>query len=106
MPTWLGPAVMFLGIIISPIAAYVAFRISFERFLAKDTEREKHWMRWQDSVSKDVEQLKAERNFHVRIAQCESFIDELREWKHEKVDPHVRALGVLKDRVDRMEKKP
>lgn len=106
MPTWIAPAVMLFGIIVSPIAAYVAFRISFERFLAKDTEREKHWMRWQDSVSHDVEELKSERNFHVRIQQCEDFIGELRDWKHERVDPHIRALGQLKEQVDRLEKRP
>jgi hypothetical protein len=89
--------------LISAFMSYVAFRIQFERFLARDTEREKHWVRWQEQISKDVEQLKAERNFHVRIQHCEEFIEELRDWKHEKADPHIRAMGALNDRVTRLE---
>lgn len=58
------------------------------------------------SVTRDVEQLKSERNFHGRVNQCEKFIDELREWKHAEADPHIRAIGSLKDRVDRMEQRP
>lgn len=91
-------------ILISAFGSYIAFRVQFERFLARDTEREKHWMRWQESISRDVEQLKAERNFHGRVAQCESFIDELRDWKHEFADPHLRAMGALKDRIERLER--
>jgi hypothetical protein len=92
--------------LIAAFGSYWAFRIQFERFLARDTEREKHWARWQEQVSRDVEQLKAERNLHGRVSQCESFIEELREWKHVVVEPYIRAVGSLKDRVDRLEKGP
>lgn len=91
-------------VLISAFGSYLAFRVQFERFLARDTEREKHWMRWQESITRDVEQLKAERNFHGRIEQCERFIEELREHKHVVVDPHIRAVGQLKDRIERLEK--
>jgi hypothetical protein len=92
--------------LIAVFGSYRAFRIQFERFLARDTEREKHWNEWRSGVTRDVEQLKAERNFHGRVAQCEQFIDELRDWKHEFADPHLRAMGALKDRVERLEKQP
>lgn len=106
MNAWLTPLIMALTVIISAAGAYLGFRIQFERFLAKDTEREKHWMRWQETLTRDVEQLKIERNFHGRVGQCEEFIAELRDWKHEVVEPYIRAHGTLKDRVDRMERKP
>lgn len=92
--------------LIAAFGSYWAFRIQFERFLARDTEREKHWTEWRAGVTRDVEQLKAERNFHGRIEQVEEFIDELRLWKHEAVEPYIRAVGLLKDRVDRLEKRP
>lgn len=91
---------------IAMFGSYWAFRIQFERFIARDTEREKHWVRWQEQVARDVEQLKAERNFHGRVTQCESFIDELRDWKHEFADPHLRVIGGLKDRIELLEQRP
>lgn len=90
--------------LLAAFASYWAFRIQFERFLARDTEREKHWNLWRENVTRDVEQLKAERNFHGRVTQCEQFIDELRDWKHETVEPYVRAMGALKERLDRLER--
>ena len=94
-----------ISALLNAIVAQVAFRIQFERFLARDTEREKHWMRWQEQITRDVEQLKTERNFHTRIEQCERFIDELREHKHVVVDPHIRVIGALKERIDRLEQR-
>lgn len=90
--------------LIAAFCSYWAFRIQFERFLARDTEREKHMLRWQEQITRDVEQLKSERNFHGRVTQCELFIEELREWKHVVVEPYIRAAGQLKDRLDRLEK--
>ena len=92
--------------LIAAFGSYWAFRIQFERFLARDAEREKYWNEWRISATRDVEQLKLERNFHGRVTQCEDFIAELRDWKHEAVEPYIRAMGVLKDRVDRLEKRP
>ncbi|MGL4296795.1 MAG: hypothetical protein ACRCTG_13870 [Aestuariivirga sp.] len=92
--------------LIAAFGSFWAFRIQFERFLARDSEREKHWDEWRQTVNRDVEQLKAERNFDVRIQHVENFIDELRDWKHEAVEPYIRAMGLLKDRVDRLEKAP
>lgn len=90
--------------LIAAFGSYWAFRIQFERFLARDTEREKHWNGWREQVTRDVEQLKSERNFHGRVTQCEAFIEELREWKHVVVEPYIRAAGQLKDRLDRLER--
>lgn len=91
--------------IIAAFGSYWAFRIQFERFLARDTEREKYWNEWRLNITREVEQLKSERNFHGRIEQVEKFIDELRLWKHENVEPYIRAVGLLKDRLDRVERK-
>lgn len=92
--------------LIAVFGSYWAFRIQFERFLARDTEREKHWNEWRANMTRDVEQLKAERNFHGRIEQCERFIEELREWKHVKFDAYIRAADVMNERVTQLEKKP
>lgn len=105
MSPWVAIGIAIATVLASTFGSYIGFRIQFERFLARDTEREKHWDRWRAGVTSDVEQLKAERNFHVRIQQCETLIDELRDWKHEKADPHIRELGALNERVTRLEKR-
>jgi hypothetical protein len=94
------------GALINAFVAYFAFRVQFERFIARDTEREKYWTEWRTSITSDVEQLKAERNFHTRIEHCEKFIDELRDWKHQLADPHIRVQGDLKRRIEELEQRP
>lgn len=95
-----------ISTIIAGFLAYLAFRIQFERFRAMDAEREKHWNKWREDTSKDVEALKFERNNASRLEQCERFIQELRDFKHEIVEPYIREVGKLRDRIDRMGKTP
>jgi uncharacterized protein (UPF0335 family) len=40
-----------------------------------------------------------------RIERAEKDIDDLREWKHEKADPYIRAMDVIKERVDNLAKR-
>jgi hypothetical protein len=39
-------------------ASYLTFRLQWAAFQAKDIEREKHWTKWRDQITADVESLK------------------------------------------------
>lgn len=88
-------------------ASWLTFRLQFERFSAMDAEREKHWNEWRRQITLDVELLKNTRvalDYGFRVQQCENFIAELRQWKHEVVDPHVGDIKNLNARLIRVEK--
>jgi hypothetical protein len=38
--------------------SYITFRLQWAAFQAKDVEREKHWTKWRDGITADVESLK------------------------------------------------
>jgi hypothetical protein len=44
MPTWLIAAIVSAAI--GALGAWITFRIRFERFEARDQEREKYWAEW------------------------------------------------------------
>lgn len=93
--------------VVGVTASWLTFRLQFERFSAMDAEREKHWNEWRRQITLDVELLKNTRaalDYGFRVQQCESFIAELRLWKHEAVDPHIGDIKNLDARLTRLEK--
>lgn len=95
-------------------SSYITFRLQFERFESMDKEREKHWIKWRDDITIDVEELKKAANI-TQIALLAQTVEALVKrvedlWKytadikHLQVDPYVRATDLLKQRVEKLEK--
>jgi hypothetical protein len=73
----------------------------FAAMQAMDRERERNWTIWRSSVDRCVERLS---DLPTRTMQAEHFITELRQWKHERAEPHVMAMIALDKRVERIER--
>ncbi len=95
-------------------ASWLTFRLQFERFKSMDGEREKHWEKWRDQISADVESLKRSANL-TEVALLKQALDALIQrvedlWKyttdlkHLTIDPYVRAADVMNRRVESLEK--
>jgi hypothetical protein len=46
------------SLIVGIVSSYLTFRLQFERHRSMDAEREKHWTKWRDGISRDVDDLK------------------------------------------------
>lgn len=94
-------------------ASWLTFRLQFERFKSMDTEREKHWEKWRDSISADVEVLKKSASLTElalikqsvdmlikRFDQLDAYTEKL---KHVHIDPLKLEFEKLRQKVDEME---
>lgn len=105
---------VIVSILVGVSSSYLTFRLQFERFESMDKEREKHWIKWRDDISEDVEALKKSANI-TQLALLAQTVEALAKrvedlWKyttdikHLQVDPYIRAHELLKQRVDKLEK--
>lgn len=104
-----------VSLVVGVLSSYLTFRLQFERFKAMDERRELDWVKWRDKISIDVEALKQSANL-TQLAVLTQVVESLvkrvedlwkyaSETKHVYVDPYVREVGILKQRVDELEKK-
>ena len=80
---------------------YMEERGYLAQFKAFDTERERNWMIWRSSLDRMIERLS---DLPPIVQQNSAFITELRQWKHERGEPHVNAMIALEKRVERIER--
>ena len=104
-----------VSLIVGVGSSYITFRLQFERFQAMDKEREKHWAEWREKISADVESLKKTANI-TEVALLRAGLDALTkqveklwtyatELKHVQVDPYMRAVDLMKQRLDEIQKR-
>ena len=46
------------SLLVGVASSYLTFRLQLAAFMAMDKEREKHWTKWRDGISQDVDDLK------------------------------------------------
>ncbi len=95
-------------------SSYLTFRLQFERFRAMDERREQDWMRWRNKIDIDIEQLKQtagvtelallRQAVDMLTKRVEQLWDYATELKHVHVDPYVREIERLKQRVESMDR--
>lgn len=94
------------------ISSYIAFRIQFEKFRATQEQRDLFLSEWRREVNADLDTLHKStsatdiavmRQTHKALT---SEVTELAKYthnmKHRYVDPYIRAVDVLKNRVDEL----
>ena len=95
-----------LGIAIaSPILAWWG---SSKFFLGAFAEWKHASEEWRKSLGERLNQMEdavTKAGLSLRVERNEKDILDLRGWKHAQVEPYIRAVDVLKERVDKLEDK-
>lgn len=104
-----------ISLVVGTLSSWLTFRLQFERFKAKDGEREKHWDSWRTQITADVEALKRSANLtqvallqqslETLVKRVEQLSEYTAELKHLHIDPYEREMAKLNQRVDTLERK-
>jgi hypothetical protein len=104
MELWVT-AIALAVAIASPILAWWG---SSKFFLGAFGEWKQASEDWRKGLGRRLDEMEAavtKAGLSIRIERNERDILDLREWKHVQVEPYVRAVEVLKERVDKLEEK-
>jgi hypothetical protein len=91
--------------IASPILAWWG---SSKFFLGAFGEWKRSSEEWRKGLGVRLDQMEdavTKTGLLIRVVRNEKDILDLRGWKHEQVEPYIRAVEVLKERVDKLEDK-
>lgn len=110
----LDTGTMATSVISAIVVGVFSSYLTLIRFNAKYTEREKHWERWREKIDIDIEILKKSMNLTELALLQQSLsslikrVDDLWKYatdlKHLIMDPYVRAVDVLNQRVEELER--
>jgi hypothetical protein len=87
MSTWLPYILTIVG---SVLAAWVTFRVRFERFESKDIQREQDWLRWRAQTDTTIDRI------DTRLREHERYCDG--RWNEQ-----MKEIGKIQGRVSREE---
>lgn len=101
-------ATVIAGVVISIATAILSWWGTSRFFMGAFEEWKRASQEWRESLGRrlnEMENAVTKAGLAQRIERSEKDILDLREWKHTQVEPYIRAVDVLKERVDRLEEK-
>ena len=98
------------SVILSSASSYFAFRRHFERFTAKSEVHLQYADEQRAEIKRDIKSLQEgdtlRRELLERTVRAEKDVQDLRDWKHETVDPYVpRAIDEHERRLNKLDSK-
>lgn len=108
MPTWMIPAAMLLIALLTPLLAWWGSTRYFAGVITTQQEAAVTWREAAEHRLFEIEKALRESSYAVlkeRVDRADQDIQSLRKWRHEKADPYIGAMDMLKARVDSLDVK-
>lgn len=111
MPEWTTYA---LTAIAGILTAWITFRVRFERFEARDAERESAWWEWRRTLDQQLREREEHSRTNTatihqlieRTGSTDKRVEGLLHWKHEVGEAYLpRAVDDHHRRLERIEQK-
>lgn len=105
MPEWLLPVAALAFTIITPFLAWWGSSRYFE---GQWEQWREHSEEWRIGIGKRLDAIdytiQSGSSILVRLERAERDILDLRQFKHERVEPYIRALDVQRSEIDQIKK--